>query len=140
MPQCHPYLSFFGNCREAMEFYAKVTGGEILAMSTYGDAPGDNPIPDHLRGQVMHSRIKIGNDLLMASDMIMGGGSTGHHGFDVSLHLDTPEEADCVFAALAEGGKVQFPLQENFFAHRFGSLHDKFGVPWMVICEKPMSG
>ncbi len=135
MTQCHPYLSFHGNCREALEFYAKVTGGEIVSLMTYGEAPGDNPVPDDFKPQIMHGRITFGNTLLMASDVPWGEKQTPA-GFNVSLHVDSPEEADRVFAALSEGGTVEYPLAESFFARRFGSLHDKFGVPWIVISEK----
>jgi PhnB protein len=138
MTQCRPYLSFFGDCREAVEYYARVTGGEIVAMMTYDEAPGDNPIPDAFKPQIMHAHIKIGDTLLMASDMMFGEKTSSYTGFDVSLHLDTPEEAERVFAELSEGGTVEHPLFESFFAHRFGSLHDKYGVPWMIICEKQM--
>jgi PhnB protein len=60
-------------------------------------------------------------------------------GFTVALGIKDPAEADRVFAALAENGVVQMPIQETFWALRFGAVVDQFGTPWMVNCEKPAS-
>ena len=84
----------------------------------------------------MHARLVVGDRVLMGSDV-----PPDHHdkpqGFSVSLGIDTPAEAERIFRALAEGGTVQMPLQETFWALRFGTLVDRFGIPWMVNCERP---
>ena len=53
------------------------------------------------------------------------------------LSLEDPQEAERIFASLADGGWTQMPLQESFWAVRFGMVTDRFGIPWMVNCGKP---
>jgi PhnB protein len=137
MSQCSAYLNFNGNCREALEFYAKAAGGEIIAMQTFGEAPGDFPVPDDFKKQIIHGRIKFGNTLLMGSDSPPERHSKPA-GFGISLAVDTPEEAERAFANLSDGATIDMPMGETFFANRFGMLKDRYGVMWMVICEKPM--
>ena len=91
-----------------------------------------------MAGQVMHARMSIGDGVLMGSDAPTQFASTPA-GFSVSLNLETPEEADKIFAALSAGGTVKMPIAETFWAQRFGMFIDKFSIPWMINCEKPMS-
>jgi PhnB protein len=106
-------------------------------MMTYGDTPMAADSPANIRGRIAHARIVLGDQVLMASDA-----HTDEHvetkGMTVSLVVDTPTEADRVFEALSAGGEVTMPIAETFWAQRFGMLQDKFGIPWMVNCEKPM--
>ncbi|HWE44953.1 MAG TPA: VOC family protein [Caulobacteraceae bacterium] len=137
MTACSVYLNFNGNCREAFDFYVKATGGELTAVSTFGEAPPGMPITEDFKSKIMHARIKLGDTWLMGSD------SPPHMwskpaGFGVSLQVDTPEDAARIFGNLAEGGAITMPMAPSFFAKAFGMLHDKFGVMWMVICEMPM--
>lgn len=132
----NPYLNFAGTCEEAMTTYAKVLGGKIVAMLAYGDMPGDHPIPDDMRKKIAHARLVIGDQVLMASDA-----GPEHYkpmqGVSVTLNIPEPAEADRVFDALVEGGMKIMPLEETFWAHKFGVLVDRFGTQWMVNCEKP---
>jgi PhnB protein len=132
----NPYLHFNGNCREAMEFYAKVLGGKILAMMTFADMPSDQPCLPEVRDLVAHARVAIGDELLMASDA-PAGRFEKPQGFSVTLSIKDPAEAERVYNALAEGGTVGMPLSETFWAQKFGMLKDRFGTPWMINCEKP---
>lgn len=134
----HPYLSYKGNCAEAFKFYETATGGKITFLITYDQAPPGSPVPPDMAGQVMHARMSIGDGVLMGSDAPTQFASTPA-GFSVSLNLATPEEADKVFAALSAGGVVKMPIAETFWAQRFGMFIDKFSIPWMINCEKPMS-
>ena len=128
------YIFFTDQCAEAMKFYAKVLGGKIEAMMTYGDAPpGPHNTPD-MANKVIHARLVAGDLVLMASD---GPEAEVRKGFAVALQVDTVAEADKLFAALSEGGTVTMPVGETFFSKRFGMLTDKFGVPWMVNCIHP---
>jgi PhnB protein len=133
----NPYLTFDGGCEAAFRFYEQALGGRIVAMMTYGDSPTAAQTPPELRGKVMHARLVVGDAVLMGSDA-----PSGRHekpqGFSVTLGIDEPEEAERVFAALAADGTVTMPIQETFWARRFGMLVDRFGTPWMVNCEKPM--
>jgi PhnB protein len=87
---------------------------------------------------IMHIRLAVGDQILMGSDAPPGYFSEPH-GFSVSIVVDTPEEAERIYAALVEGGEAKMPIGETFWAVRFGMLIDKFGIPWMVNCMKPGS-
>ncbi|HEX4535174.1 MAG TPA: VOC family protein [Rhizomicrobium sp.] len=133
-----PYLNFDGNCREAFELYAKVMGGKDLHIMTFKDMPPDEnmPLTDDQKKMVMHARFIVGGDTIMGSDS--PGRYNKPQGYAISIGVDTPEEADRIFAALAEGGDVGMPIAETFWAKRFGMVTDRFGTHWMVNCEKPM--
>ena len=136
----NPYLNFNGDCRQAFEFYKAALGGEILMMSTFADSPMADQAPPGMGDKIIHARLAVGDKLLMGSDN-MQGDDQGRHGFAVSVVVDTPEEADRAFSALSEGANVRMPMAETFWALRFGMLTDKFGVPWMVNCERaPATG
>jgi PhnB protein len=131
----NPYLFFDGRCEEAFKFYEKALGGEIKGMLTYAGSPGAELVPEAWRKKIMHGTVTIGGQALMGSD-----GQPGHYhppqGFSVSLAVDTVADAERVFEALAEDGEVLMALQQTFWAARFGMLSDRFGIPWMINCEK----
>ncbi len=137
MLKLNPYLTFNGAAREAFEFYAKVLGGKIVMMMTNGESPIRDHIPANAHNRIIHTRLVFGDQVLMASDA-----PTDMHvdtrGMMVSLMLETPAEAERIYRELGEGGSVQMPIAETFWAHRFGMFTDRFGIPWMVNCEKPM--
>nr|WP_298682497.1 VOC family protein [uncultured Dongia sp.] len=137
MMKINPYLTFNGDCKQAMEFYAKCLRTQVAMMMSYADTPMAADTPAGIRGRIAHARIVLGDQVLMASDAY-----TDEHvetkGMTVSLVVDAPAEADRLFEALSAGGKVTMPIAETFWAQRFGMLQDKFGIPWMVNCEKPM--
>ncbi len=128
-----PYLSFNGNCRQAFEFYEKALGGKIEFISTYGDSPMGEKTPPDQRDRVMHVSLKAGDFMVLGADAPPQYFSQPQ-GFSVCITLNDPAEADTVFNALAPGGKIQMPIQETFWAKRFGMLIDQFGTPWMVNC------
>jgi len=132
----NPYLNFEGTCREAMEFYAKILGGKILAMMTFADMPSDQSPSPETRDMIVHARIAIGDEVLMASDA-PSDRFEKPQGFSVTLNIKDPAEAERVYNALAEGGTVMMPLGETFWAQKFAMLKDRFGTPWMINCEKP---
>ena len=129
------YLNFTGNAREAMDFYATALGGKVTQRFTYGDSPMRDEMPAATEGNIMHSQVEAGGAVLMGAD-----GPPPHAAGSTSVNVmpDTPEEAERIFAALSEGGKVRMPLEETFWAHRFGALVDRYGKSWMVNCLKPM--
>lgn len=126
------YLTFNGNCAEAMRFYERTLGGKIEMMLTFADAPDANQYPAAAAKQIMHASIDIGGHRLMASDAMPGQPYEGMTGFSLSLGHDTAAEAKKVFDALSAGGQVTMPLQETFWAETFGMLIDRFGTPWML--------
>ncbi len=131
------YLTFGTNCREAMNFYKGIFGGELQIM-TMGDAPDSDKQPPEAKDLVMHAYLKTPGFEIMASDSMMG--QTPKNGDSVTLALGATsnEEAEKLFNALSAGGKVTMPLEETFWAHRFGMLTDKYGFPWMISFNKPM--
>lgn len=141
-----PYLMFFnGDCRDAFDFYASALGGEIVSSITYGDmppAPDQPPMPEEAKAQIAHVNLVAGAASIMGGDSIMGlcGGEQveGRNDTTVNIEVDTIEEAERLFAALSAGGKVQMPLTETFWSHRFGMFEDRYGKPWMINCNKPM--
>lgn len=129
------YLILDGNAEEAFEFYARCLGGKIAQLSRFSEAPPEMPIPPEMRDKVMHVRLEVGDQMLMASDAMSSMGPYKPiHGCSVSIQVDTPAEADRIFNALLEGGKAEMPIGETFWSARFGMLVDRYGVPWMVNC------
>ena len=134
--QANVYLMFKGNCEEAINYYATVTGGTIEAMTTHKGTPAEDHTPPEWQGKILHARLKIGDTRIMASDAPPGRQHKETGGFCVSLGVDTPAEAERIFAALCDGAGAPFmPMAPTFFAERFGMVTDRFGTPWMVICE-----
>lgn len=127
----NPYLSFNGRCREAFEFYAATLGGTIDFMQTYGDSPMAEHTPAESHGNVMHVSMHIGDHTLQGGDAPPGQ-YTQPNGFCVALHYDDAAQGQKVFDQLADGGTVQMPYQETFWAKGFGMLIDRFGTPWIV--------
>jgi len=131
----NPYLNFNGTCEAAFKFYEKVLGGKIEAMMTFEGTPMGEQVSPEWRKKIIHARLIVDGEPLMGSDC-----PPDHFqpmkGFSVTISIDKPAEAERIFHALAEKGTVQMPIQETFWAIRFGSLTDQFGTPWMINCEK----
>ncbi|MFS8063746.1 MAG: VOC family protein [Luteimonas sp.] len=139
--QLIPYLNFDGQCKEAFDFYAKVLGGKITGQMRYRDSPMCDQMPADARDRIMHSQLAIGDAVLMGAD---GPPPPPHApqavGTTINIMLDTPVDAERIFAALAEGGDIKMPMAETFWAQRWGMLVDRYGKPWMVNCMKPEAG
>jgi PhnB protein len=133
--QLNPYLHFNGQCEAAFKFYEQCLGGKITFKITYGESPMAEQTPPELRGKIMHTRLIVGDNVLMGSDA-PAERYEEPKGFSISLGIETPEEAERVFKSLSANGKVTMPLQETFWAQRFGMFVDQFGTPWMINCEK----
>lgn len=132
--QLNAYLHFNGNCEEAFKFYEQATGGKIEMTSTFGESPMAAQMPA-MKDKIVHARISIGDTVLMGSDAPPERFEKPR-GFSLSLGARTNADAERIFQALSAGGQVHMPMTESFFAARFGMLVDRFGIPWMVICEK----
>ncbi len=133
----NPHLTFNGECESAFRFYEKNLGGKITLMMTYGDSPIAAQAPPGWGDKILHATLSLGDHRLTGADV-----PPEHYqkpqGFSVLLHVSSAAEADRIFAVLKEGGTVQMPLQETFWAVRFGMVVDQFGTPWIVNCEKPV--
>ncbi|HEY1142294.1 MAG TPA: VOC family protein [Lysobacter sp.] len=130
--QLNAYLVFNGNCEEAFTFYAQCLRAEIAMLQRFGDTPGCEDLPASVRDKVMHVRLQAGDQVLMASDNHPDHPYEGIKGCSIALAVDREAEAERIFGELALGGTVTMPMQETFWAKRFGMLTDRFGVPWMI--------
>jgi PhnB protein len=130
-----PYLNFDGTCEEAFRFYERILDGKIVALVKAGDMPEMGPLTEEWKGRTIHACLVVGNTELMASDCPPGPFEKPRNIY-VSLHLDDPTRAERIFHALADGGKVEMPIGETPWAHRYGIAVDRFGTPWMINCQK----
>ena len=137
--QIQPYLFFDGRCDEAVEFYRRAVGAEVVGLMRYKDSPDPGSVPPGGADKVMHASLKVGDATVMASDGHCQGAPT-FQGFALSLTVPTEAEAERLFGALGDGGQVQMPLGKTFFSPRFGMLADRFGVSWMVLVAQPGAG
>ena len=126
------YLSFDGNCREAMEFYKRCLGGELFIMP-YSEAPGEFA---NVKDRIIHATLRNPAGAIMASDAMPGSTIQRGNGFSISISPESLEEAERLFASLSEKGKVTMELQDTFWGARFGMLTDRFGIQWMINFEK----
>ncbi len=135
-PAIQPYLFFEGRCEEAIEFYRKALGAEVVMMMRFKDSPDPAMASPGSENKVMHANIRIGGSNLLMSD---GRCQTParFEGFALSLTVSDQAEAGRLFAALGQGGQVQMPLTKTFFSPRFGMVADKFGVSWMIYVTPP---
>jgi PhnB protein len=131
----NPYLLFNGDCEAAFKFYERVLGGKIDALMTHAGTPAAKHVPEEWQSKILHACITVNGELLMGSDAPPGNYEQPK-GFSVALNIKNREEAERVFHALAENGQVKMPIQQTFWADRFGMLVDRFGIPWLVNCEK----
>lgn len=129
------YLHFDGQCEEAFKFYEQCLGGKIEALLAHEGTPAAKSVPADWQKKIMHARLVIGDQALMGCDA-----PPEHYrkpaGFSVSLDVKEPREAERIFQELAKNGSVQMPIQETFWAVRFGMTVDRFGVPWIINCAK----
>ena len=131
------HLHFQGNCREAFRFYAEALGGRIVFAMTYGESPAAEHTPAGMREQIIHARLDLGEQFLLGCDT-SADRYQAPQGFNVMVAVEQPDEAERIFSALTDNGTVTMPLQETFWARRFGMCTDRFGIPWMVNCAKPL--
>jgi PhnB protein len=134
--QLSPYLSFNGQCEEAFKFYEKCLGGKITGMSTHERAEVIDKTPPEWRHKVLFASLKVGNEMLLGSDLPPHR-YVAPRGSYVSLVLKDAAEAERIFNALAENGRVEMAIQETFWAARFGTVVDRFGISWMINCLRP---
>lgn len=132
----NPHLTFNGHCEAAFKFYERCLGGTIVMMMSYGDSPMAEQTPPDWRNKILHATFALGDQVLTGGDAPPASYQKPQ-GFSLLLNVPAAEEADRVFRMLAEKGEVQMPLQETFWALRFGMLVDQFGTPWMINCGNP---
>jgi PhnB protein len=129
------HLHFNGECETAFKFYETALGGKITFTMPYEGTPVADQVPAAWRNKILHATLNIGENVLTGADAPPGRYEKPQ-GMSVIIGLQDPAEAERIFHALAESGAVTMPLQETFWAVRFGMLTDRFGIPWLINCSK----
>lgn len=132
-----PYLTFTGNCEEAFRVYAEVLGGTVETTHRYGGSPMAAQAPEGWADKVMHTALRIGDEMLLGCDAPPPHYSKPQ-GLRICLQFQQGAEAEPVYQKLSEGGEITMPFQETFWAERFAMFVDRFGTPWMINVSKPM--
>lgn len=132
------YLNYGGNCREAFEFYAKHLGGKITMLMTFADQPDPGNAPPGSEKKILHARIDVGDTTLLGADVPPDRFQPMRSAY-LTLIVDSGAEAERLYALLRDGGEIFMAMEENFFAHRFAMLRDRFGTSWMLIHERAMA-
>jgi PhnB protein len=132
----HPYLLFDGRCREAFDLYADTFGGKVALAVTFDQTPMGQRTSEAWRSKIAHARLEVGDAVILGSDAPPDRYQTPR-GSETMLTVGTPAEAERIFAVLSEKGTIGMPLAETFWARRFGTCTDRFGISWMINCEKP---
>jgi PhnB protein len=135
MTQINAYITFNGNCREAMEFYKECLGGD-LTMQTVGGSPIESQCPAGMKDDILHAMLAKNGMLLMASEMIGPEGYTKGTNIALSLNCSSEEEINRFFSKLSTGGKIIHNLRTEFWGAVFGVFTDKFGIRWMLNYDK----
>lgn len=129
-----PHLVFDGQCEEAFAFYARVLGGEVVTMLSYGESPMADQVAPEWHARIVHATLDLGDGVLNGADALPDDFARPQ-GFYVLIQPDRPTEAERVFHRLAERGEIRVPVQRTFWSPRFGVVVDRFGTPWEVSCE-----
>jgi len=133
--QINSYLTFNGNCKEAMTFYKECLGGE-LSFQTVGESPLSDKMPRKMKNCILHSTLTKGALVLMGSDMVSEKGLIKGNSVSLSLHCSSEEEIKNCYANLSAGGTTNHPLEDSFWGALFGNLTDKFGNHWILSFNK----
>jgi PhnB protein len=131
----HTYVNFAGKCAEAFKYYEKHLGGKTTMMMTHGQMPDPNKVNPDWKDLILHARIDLGGTALLGADIPSAQPMRSAY---LSLSVDTDDEAERVYNALADGGEVLMKMEATFFASRFGQVRDRFGINWMILHERPM--
>lgn len=135
MAKLNPYVKFNdGKCREAMNFYKDIFGGELEFM-TIGESPMAKEVSSEKQGLIMHSTLKKGDFMFIGSDMMRDRAVVGDN-VGMSLDCDSAKELDTIFSKLSKGGDVFMKPEEQFWGGYFGMVTDKYGVEWMLNFQK----
>ncbi len=127
------YITFDGNCRDAMNFYNKALNASVCEMQTFGDSPVE--VPEEFKNHIMHSRLVFDCGEFMASDNMPGTPLVIGNNISMSIGIDNEADAEIYFNNLLESGTLLMPFEKTFWGARFGMLLDQFGIKWMINCE-----
>lgn len=134
----YPYLVLDGNGKDAIAFYERAIGAEVLNMQLFKDMPANpqHPIPVELQDRVLNAHLKVGNINLMLSDTFPGHPYIIGTNITIALIIEDEIQTKDIFNKLQDGGEVLIPLQETFWTSLYGHVKDRFGVNWQVSTEQ----
>jgi PhnB protein len=136
MQQINSYLTFNGNCREAMNFYQKCLGGELF-LQPIGTSPMAEMMPPQMKDSILHATLTNGNVIIMGSDMVGESGLIRGNAMSMMLNCSSETEIRDTYDQLAsDGGDATHPLEDTFWGALFGGLTDKFGNRWLLNFDK----
>ena len=138
MTQINSYLTFNGNCREAMTFYKECLGGELV-LQTVGESPMADKMPPQMKKSILHSTLTKGNLVLMGSDMVADNGLIKGNSVSLMLNCSSEDEIKSCYTNLSNGGNATHPLENTFWGAVFGDLVDKYGNHWLLHFQKAAS-
>ncbi len=127
-----PYVALRGNCRHAIDFYVSKLGAQVIFQQTFGDSPMATSAP---ADQIMHCTLQLGESTLMLCDDPNPDAYASKSNVSLIVSLDDAARAHAIFAALAEEGSIELPIDKTFWSSAFGMLTDRFGVRWMINCQ-----
>jgi PhnB protein len=135
MAQINSYLTFNGNCRQAMTFYKNCLGGELY-FQTIGESPLAEQMPQRMKDCILHATLTNGNLILMGSDMVSNAGLIKGNAVSLSLMCSSEKEIRDCYEKLSSDGQATHPLEHTFWGALFGGLADKFGNHWLLNFDK----
>ncbi len=135
MKRIHSYLTFSGNCRDAMTYYKECLGGE-LHFQTVGESPLSDKMPPHMKDCILHASLTNNGLLLMGSDMVPAAGLLKGNAVSLSLNCDSEATLKDCYEKLSAGGEATHPLEATFWGATFGNLTDKYGNHWLLHFDK----
>jgi PhnB protein len=135
MKTMSPYITFKGNCREAMSFYRECLGGELL-LQTVNESPLSEKLPAEMRKLIVHAVLSQEEFVLMGSDMLPDGGLVRGNAVSIVLGCTDEKEARSCYKRLSEGGRQTYPLTVNYWDTLLGCLVDRYGNSWLLNCSK----
>jgi PhnB protein len=132
--QVNAYLTFSGNCRDAMIFYQRCLGGELF-FQTVGESPGGDKMPEQMKNAILHSTLTRGELVITASDMVGKNGLLKGNSVSLLLSCSSEKEIRDCYKKLSHGGKKTNPVERNHYGGFQGNLTDKFGNNWLLRCQ-----
>ena len=135
MKTLNPYITFNGNCREAMEFYHRCLGGD-LRLQTLSESPVAQKLPGNMKEAILHAELTCKHFVLMGSDMVQDEYLVKGNAMGIVLHCTSEKEVSACYNKLSQGGKQTHPLKTTFWGTLFGCLTDKYGNHWLLNYSK----
>jgi PhnB protein len=132
------FLNFGGNCEAAFRFYEEHLGGAIVMLMRRSEMPDQGDTWPGWEQTIQYAIMNIGETQLMGSDVPPARFQPMRSVY-LSLTVESAAEAERIWALLSDGGQIYMPMEETFFATRFGQLRDKFGTSWMILAPKPQT-